>query len=220
MSSFDFEGKRIQLVEEMKLNGSIRGKAVEKAFLAVPREKFFPNEILGEAYIDHAFPIGKGQTISQPSTIAVMLEMLQVEDGNKVLEVGAGSGYVAALLSELAGKTGAVFGLELLHELHMQAAKTLAMLGYENIFLKCGDGTLGWRQQAPFDRILVSAASSSFAKPLASQLSSSGCAVAPIGNNFSQEMVLFGKRGRKIFEKARSGLFAFVPLKGKHGQEK
>lgn len=214
--SQDFEQKKKQLVAEMQAACSIASEAVKQAFLSVAREKFFPAALIDYAYADSAFPIGNGQTISQPSTIAIMLEMLSVQKGNKVLEVGAGSGYVAALLSELVGDKGTVFGIELVHALHQQAVKALALLGCENVFLRCSDGTLGWKQEAPFDRIIVSAACRQIPEPLIEQLREKGKLVAPVGGHFSQEMVLIEKEKGKAVEKESRCCFVFVPLKGKH----
>jgi protein-L-isoaspartate(D-aspartate) O-methyltransferase len=210
-----FELQRKSLVEGMRSAGCLQSKAIENAFLAVPREKFFPKETIGHSYIDNAFPIGLGQTISQPCTIAAMLGMLSVKKGNRVLEVGAGSGYVAALLAGLVGGKGKVFGIELLHELHQKATRTLLELGCKNIFLKCGDGTQGWKEKAPFDRILISAACSAVPKPLLGQLSKKGMMVVPIGSPFSQDIVLFKKENGIAVEKQRKQGYVFVPLKGK-----
>ena len=214
--SKSFELQRKQLVAALQANGSIQSESVRNAFLAVQREKFFPENISQYSYEDSAFPIGSGQTISQPSTIAIMLEMLSVQKGNKVLEVGAGSGYVAALLSELVGKKGAVFGIELVHALHQQAVKALVLLGCENVFLRCSDGTLGWKEEAPFDRIIISAACRQIPEPLIEQLREGGKLVAPVGGRFSQEMVLIEKEKGKGVEKESRCCFVFVPLKGKH----
>jgi len=205
----NFEGQRKRLVDKMRL----KNKAVEQAFLSTKRELFFPESMRSHAYEDTAFPIGLGQAISQPSTIAAMLEMLAVEKGNTVLEVGTGSGYVAALLSELVGSRGKVFGVELVHELHQKAARALLELGYKNIFLKCGDGTLGWKEKAPFDRILISAACASVPKPLIEQLKEGGRLVAPIGSAYSQDLVLMQKRHGRTTEKERKAGYVFVPLK-------
>jgi len=209
-----FAEQRKRLALEMAAGGSLRSEAIKQAFLSVPREKFFPEESIGYAYSDDAFPIGCGQTISQPSTIAVMLEMLQARKAQKVLEIGAGSGYVAALLSEIVGKKGAVFGIEIVHELHQRAARALAEIGYENIQLRCGDGRKGWKEEAPFDRILVSAAAGETQNLLIGQLAEGGKLVAPVGGKFSQEMVLLGKENGKAAEKERRCCFVFVPLKG------
>lgn len=207
----NFEAQRKSLVKKMHL----QNKTIKLAFLSTKREPFFPENMKQHAYEDDAFPIGLGQTISQPSTIATMLELLAVEKGNKVLEVGTGSGYVAALLSGLVGKKGKVFGVELVHELHQKATRTLLELGCKNVFLKCGDGTLGWKEQAPFDRILISAACAQAQKPLTEQLKEGGGLVAPIGGNFSQELVLLKKEKGKVIERERKCCYVFVPLKGK-----
>ncbi len=207
----DFEEQRRKLVKSMRLHN----KAVEKAFLAVNRQEFFLPAMTHHSYVDSAFPIGFGQTISQPITIAIMLEMLDVRPGNSVLEVGSGSGYVLALLSKLAGEKGKVYGVELLHELEQKAKKKLLELGYKNVFMRCGDGTLGWKEKAKFDRILVSAACKQIPKPLTEQLGEKGKVVAPVGSRLYSEIVLFEKEKGKLVERERKCCFAFVPLKGK-----
>ena len=201
----DFSSQRKRLVEEMKRGSAVKSESVEKAFLAVKRELFFSEESNHYAYADAAFPIGLGQTISQPSTIAAMLEALDANPGQSVLEIGSGSGYVLALLSELVGGKGSVFAIELLRELHQKAAKTVALLTYRNIFMKCGDGTLGWEEKAPFDRILVSAACEEIPKPLAEQLREGGKIVAPLGNKFTQELVCMQKQKSALKEISRQG---------------
>ncbi len=218
MGKIDFAAKRKELVEDMVARGTLRSKNVQEAFLTVPREKFFLPEILDQAYVDHAFPIGSGQTISQPSTIAVMLEMLAVQRGNNVLEVGAGSGYVAALLSELVGDQGNVFAVEMIHELCQRAIKTLVQLGYKNVHMNCCDGGLGWKEKAPFDRIIISAACNEAPLPLIKQLKEQGKLVAPVGGKYAQDLILIEKEKGKGIEKTRQGSFVFVPLRGKHGQ--
>jgi len=206
-----FEEQRKHLVKSM----SLKNEEIEKAFLEVKRENFFPQDYKASSYVDNAFPIGFGQTISQPSTIAIMLEMLDVKEGQKVLEVGSGSGYVAALLSELVGKKGKVFAVELLHELHQTATKILAELGCKNVELSCGDGTLGWGKGEKFDRIIVSAACGKIPKALIEQLNEKGKLLAPVGGRFSQELTLLKKEKGKAFEMAKRCCFVFVPLLGK-----
>ncbi len=205
-----FEEKRERLVKNMFLR-----KPLKEAFLAVKREAFFVPELKQHSYEDSAFPIGFGQTISQPTTIAIMLSMLDVKKGDKVLEVGSGSGYVAALLSELVGKEGRVFGIELVHPLHQRATRALLELGYENVQLKCGDGTQGWREEMPFDRILVSAACERIPKKLVEQLDEGGRIMVPVGGYFSQDLVLLEKKKGKAAVKERRCCFVFVPLKGR-----
>jgi protein-L-isoaspartate(D-aspartate) O-methyltransferase len=213
--SSDFAAQRKELVEHMKASGVVYSKSVENAFLYVKRELFFPKELQRHAYADTAFPVGFGQTISQPSTIAIMLEMLDARPGMKVLEVGAGSGYVIALLCELVGDEGKVFAVELISGLAGTAKENLLSAGQENFELKASDGTLGWKENAPFERILVSAACASVPKPLAGQLSEGGKLVAPLGSRFTQELVCMGKEKGGLEELARQGYFVFVPLRGK-----
>lgn len=195
----------------MKENEAIKTKSVESAFLEVERHAFFPKEIIAQAYDDNAFPIGFGQTISQPTTIATMLEMLNAKQGMRVLEIGSGTGYVSALLSKIVKSKGKVFGIDILPELVERAKNTLHSLGIKNVELKQGDGALGWKEKAPFERILVSAACSSVPSPLFEQLKEKGFLVAPIGIDYS-DIVLFEKSGGEIFERERQGWFSFVPL--------
>ncbi|MBI2529832.1 MAG: protein-L-isoaspartate O-methyltransferase [Candidatus Diapherotrites archaeon] len=183
-----FRLRREQLVQYMLASGAIKSDSVKNAFLNVKRENFMPAHLQSAAYSDEALPIGSGQTISQPSTIATMLELLQIQEGNKVLEIGAGSAYVLALLSELAGKKGKIYGIEILPELKRRAEKVLEKCNYKNVKLKVGDGTLGWKEKAQFERILLSAA----------------CPYVP-------------KKGQVIKEEFLENYFAFVPLRGKYG---
>jgi len=166
----EFSRQRKELVQGMLQRGALKSKNVKQAFLSVKREEFFPQELLRNAYVDSAFPIGYGQTISQPSTIGIMLELLEVRKGQKVLEIGAGCGYVLALLSELVGKKGSVFGVDLVEELAGLSAKNLANAGYGNIAVRHGDGRQSWLKEAPFDRILVSAACNEIPAELVEQL--------------------------------------------------
>lgn len=213
-----FRLQREQLVQYLISSQAVKSESIRKAFLNVKRELFMPEGARQSAYSDSAMPIGSGQTISQPSTIAAMLELLDVKPENKILEVGSGSAYVLALLSELAGKKGKVFGIELLQELKEKAEKNLKAQGNKNITLKVGDGTAGWKENAPFDRILVSAACPFVPKPLAEQLAENGILVAPVGDRFTQVMNIVKKiNGKTIKEEYMGGYFAFVPLRGEYG---
>ncbi len=215
-----FRLRREQLVQYMLASGAIKSDSVKNAFLNVKRETFMPSHLQQSAYSDEALPIGFGQTISQPSTIAAMLELLQIQEGNKVLEIGAGSAYVLALLSELTGKKGKVYGIEILPELKQRAEQTLRKCNYKNIKLKVGDGTLGWKEKAPFDRILLSAACPYVPKPLIGQLAENGRIVAPVGDKYTQMMNIIKKiKGHIIKEEFLEGYFAFVPLRGEYGWE-
>ncbi len=213
----EFDARRSQLAEYIS-GFAAKTPAVRKAFLSVRREEFMPLYVRQYAYADDAIPIGLGQTISQPSTIAIMLELLGAEKGMKVLEVGSGCGYVLALLSHIVGREGKVFGVEIIGEHAEKSIKALQKQGIENAELKKGDGAEGWKEKAPFDRILVSCACPYVPKELFSQLAEGGRAVAPVGDAHTQALEIMVKKNGKPVEKTYSeSLFAFVPLKGKHG---
>ncbi|MEK6941715.1 MAG: protein-L-isoaspartate O-methyltransferase [archaeon] len=213
-----FWKKRKELVNEMKTDGAVSSKKTEEAFLKVKRELFVPPCLEKEAYENTALSIGFGQTISQPSTIAVMLEMLGVKPGEKVLEVGSGCGYVLALLSELAGKKGKVFGVEAVKELFEISKKNLKKQGCKKVEVACSDGSLGLPKAAPFDKIIVSAACPFLPKPLFDQLKEGGRAVAPIGDRGTQMIQAVSKKnGKPLKSDYLENYFVFVPLLGKEG---
>jgi len=197
----------------MVSSGALKSKPIIDAFLKVRREEFFLENMKNLSYIDSAFPIGYGQTISQPSTIAAMLELLDAKPSQKVLEVGAGSGYVLALLSEIVGKNGRVIGIERVPELAKRANHTLKNLGYKNIDVVLSDGSKGLKNEAPFDRILVSAACPKVPDELIKQLAPGGRIVAPVGSRWMQQMQVIEKdlqgNTKSFFA---PGYFVFVPL--------
>jgi protein-L-isoaspartate(D-aspartate) O-methyltransferase len=170
--------ERVQMVEEGVMGWGITNTAVIDAMLAVPRHEFIPAEYQFEAYANHPVPIGYGQTISQPFVVAMMTEAAQVEAGDKVLEVGAGSGYQAAALAEIAAN---VYTVEIVEALAERAEATLAELGYENVTVRHGDGYFGWEEQAPFDAILVTAAPDHIPHPLVNQLKEGAHMIIPVG---------------------------------------
>ena len=218
MLESNFEEKRKQLVEFLQSSNVLKSENIKKAFLSVHRENFVLSYEKEQAYLDTALPLIHNQTISQPSTIAIMLEMLNVEEGNKVLEIGLGSGYVAALLSKLAGKRGIVYAVERIKELVEFARKNLEKEKIENVKIFCRDGSLGLEEFAPFDRILISCAVPSLPKPLEKQLAENGIIVAPIGSRFYQFMTKFTKvKGKLIKEIYQLTTFVFVPLIGEYG---
>jgi len=191
----------------------IKDKRVIAAFEKIERHKFVPENLLSEAYADFPVPIGKNQTISQPYIVALMTENLCLSGEEKILEIGTGSGYQTAILAELAKE---VYSIERLDYLSNKAEATLKGMGYNNISLKVGDGTLGWPEEAPFDRIIITAASPQIPLPLTEQLKENGKLILPLGENLGQVLTLVEKRKGKL-ESIRICGCVFVPLIGKHG---
>jgi len=210
-----FEGERGGLVEQLKSRGYLKTPRVVEAFLTVPREAFIPREVRGEAYADHPLPIGFEQTISAPHMVAIMTEKLEVEPDSNILEVGAGSGYQAAILAELAGE-GKVTSIERVSELAAHAGRVLADLGYDNAEVVAGDGTLGFPGGAPYDRIIVTAAAPRIPAALVEQLADGGILLAPVGGRMMQDLKLLNKAKGKIIEESHGGC-VFVPLIGDDG---
>lgn len=209
----DFGAQREKLVNSMVASGSLKSPELKRAFLSVKREEFFLPDMKRFSYEDSAFSIGYSQTISQPSTIAIMLEHLMPKRGQKVLEVGSGSGYVLALLSELVGPEGTVIGIERNTELAQRSRYTLEKLGYKKVKVINADGSKGLPEESPFDRILVSAACSAVPKPLEEQLAFGGRLVAPVGSRFSQQLQVIEKtRSGQVKSYFAEGYFVFVPL--------
>jgi len=197
------------LIDYWLKSGIVKDKRVIGAFKKVPREKFVLDRYVDDAYLDTALPLIEGQTISQPTTVMIMTDALEVKKGSKVLEVGAGSGYQAALLSVLVGGKGKVFTIERVAELFKYAKRRLK--GYKNVKIVKGDGSKGYSNEAPFDRVIVTAACREVPKALVEQLKDGGVLVAPVRGSYSQEMVKLKKKKGKIFPK-KLGSFIFVPL--------
>jgi protein-L-isoaspartate(D-aspartate) O-methyltransferase len=180
--------------------------------LTVPRELFVPPWLAAEAYDDTPLPIGSGQTISQPYIVAFMIEALGLRGGEKVLEIGAGSGYAAAVLAQIAGD---VYTIERIGELAARANENLANAGYQHVHVRHADGTQGWAEQAPFDAILVSASTPDVPSALLHQLKIGGRMVIPVGDNrSSQELVRITRMGEEDFEQEDIADVRFVPLIG------
>ena len=173
-----FAAAREEMVQTGVIDWGIEDEAVIAAMGAVPRHEFVPEEFLSQAYENHPLPIGLGQTISQPYIVALMSQAVGVGGGDKVLEVGAGSGYQAAVIAELAGQ---VYTLEIIGELAERAEETLGRLGYDNVTVRHADGYFGWEEQAPFDAILVTAAPDHVPGPLVQQLKIGGRLIIPVG---------------------------------------
>jgi len=190
-------------------NLKITSDSVMQAFLAVPRELFVDPSYHDMSYADHPLPIGSGQTISQPTTVILMLQLLDVHPGQRVLEIGTGSGYNAALLAKLAGK---VVTVERYVELAELAQENLHCAGIEEVLVIAGDGKLGYAKLAPFDRIIITAAANQVPENLKDQLAEGGLLVAPIGATQGCEMLKLQKISPKNFKTSSHGLFSFVPL--------
>ncbi|WP_438963694.1 protein-L-isoaspartate(D-aspartate) O-methyltransferase [Winogradskyella sp.] len=205
--TFKHKGMRQQLVDTIKKKG-IKDERVLGAIGKIPRHLFMDSGFIDHAYVDKAFPIAADQTISQPYTVAFQTELMQVKPGDKVLEIGTGSGYQCAVLIELGAK---VFSIERQQELFKKTFKFLPKIGYRAKKLIFGDGYKGLAEEAPFDSIIVTAGAPFVPKPLLSQLKVGGRLVIPVGDSV-QTMTLYLRKGEKEFEKHEFGEFRFVPL--------
>jgi len=210
--NFRHQGLRRNLVMQLESKG-IKDKRVLAAIGKIPRHVFFDNALVSHAYQDKAFPIGEGQTISQPYTVARQTELLDLRPGMKVLEIGTGSGYQCAVLMEMGVS---VYTIEYQPVLFKRTKLALPQMGYRPHFF-LGDGSRGLPQFAPYDRIIVTAGAPSVPAPLIEQLSPGGMLVIPSGDNKSQEMLRITKNPDATLREERFGNFAFVPLKGSHG---
>lgn len=207
----DFEAQKERMVEtQIKARGVLDEKVLE-AMLKVPRHLFVPENMRSYAYGDEPLPIGEGQTISQPYIVAYMTEILELRGEERVLEVGTGSGYQTAVLATLAKE---VYTVEIVSVLSLQAQDILKRLGYSNIFFKIGDGTSGWKESAPYDAIMVTAAPASVPKALEDQLTINGRMIIPVGYEF-QELVLVIREKEKIQKRSLLPV-RFVPLISVH----
>jgi len=205
-------------VEELKALGYIVSKEVEEAMLAIPREVFVPEDQRPYAYEDRPLPIGFGQTISAPSVVARMTELLQVRKGQKVLEVGTGSGYQASILAWLVGEKGHVWTIERIPELAARAKGAIGSIGLgDRVTVIVGDGSLGYPEAAPYDRVVVTAAAPRPPSSLLSQLSVNGRMVIPIGGRSGQVLTVFEKKGPDSYEEFYDLEVLFVPLVGAEG---
>jgi len=208
VNGFDFSAARANMVQRQLRSRGIRDERVLEAMSQVPREAFLPAEIAHEAYLDCALPIDCEQTISQPIIVAMMSEALELSGSERVLEIGTGSGYQTAILGELATE---VFSIERHDDLAQQAEARLKELGYRNVALRAGDGSLGWPERAPFDRIMITAAARECPPALWNQLGEGGILVGPFGPASKQTLYAMrkikGRRETKVLTGCR-----FVPL--------
>lgn len=208
-----FEEMRDKMISQQIEARGVNDSSVIEAMRSVRRELYVSKEVANIAYSDTPLPIGYGQTISQPYIVARMTELLQVRKDCRVLEIGTGSGYQAAVLSRLASK---VFSMERIRELKVQAQSNIDKEGIKNVFIITGDGTIGMSQYAPFDRIIVTAASPEIPKILLEQLANNGIMIIPLGSISLQTLVRVTKKDDKFFKEEFDGC-TFVPLIGKYG---
>jgi protein-L-isoaspartate(D-aspartate) O-methyltransferase len=206
---------RERMIQEQLVSRGIHDSRVLGAMARVPRHLFLEKELWDQAYEDHPLPIGANQTISQPYMVAIMAEALELKGAEKVLEVGTGSGYAAAVLGELCAE---VFTVEVLEELALKARTLLSRLGYTKVSVLAGDGTLGWEEHAPYDAVIISAAAPGIPRPLIEQLKTPGHLVFPMGEKELQTLVRIRKDKRGIREEY-FGDCQFVKLKGRYGWE-
>lgn len=208
-------GERNQMVNEISSHFYIpvKDRRVQEAMRHVPRHKFVPKELQSRAYDNSPLPIGYGQTISQPLIVAHMTELLEIEPGDKILEIGTGSGYQAAVLAEL---TENVYTVEIVPELAVRAVETLSSLGYQSIKTKTGDGYEGWKENAPYDGIIVTCAPEDIPEPLVEQLKPGGVIVIPVGEENQTQMLVVVRKAKngRIFQEKQFPV-RFVPMTGK-----
>jgi protein-L-isoaspartate(D-aspartate) O-methyltransferase len=211
--SHDFNLSRERMVKNQLIARGIKDKRVLQAMGKIPRHLFIDEALYGEAYNDHPVPIGEKQTISQPYIVALMTESLELKGDENTLEIGTGSGYQTAILAELSSR---VYTIERIKSLLGNARKLLSQLGYDNILFKAFDGTLGWKEYAPFDAIMVTAGAPHLTKPLIDQLADKGRMIIPVGDRYSQELIKVVRKGKELEQKSLGGC-RFVNLIGVHG---
>jgi protein-L-isoaspartate(D-aspartate) O-methyltransferase len=207
-----FVSRREQMVRDQIEGRGVRNSRILQVLRATPRHEFIPAELWMQAYDDYPLPIGFGATISQPYIVALMTEMLAPAKQHRVLEIGTGSGYQAAVLAQLAKQ---VYTIEIVPELAESARRTLHRLGYDNVTVREGDGYRGWPECAPFDRIILTAAPPEVPKALLDQLAPGGRMVAPVGPLFRQELELLEKTSNGSIRRSTTLPVSFVPMRSK-----
>jgi protein-L-isoaspartate(D-aspartate) O-methyltransferase len=213
MSEVQFAALRDRMVDQQIRARGVVDPRVLAAVRQVPRHLFIPPHLWDQAYNDYPLPIGADQTISQPYIVALMTEILEVRETDRILEIGTGSGYQAAILAELAAQ---VFSIDRMGDLASQAKAMLDSLGYKNVQVRVGDGTLGWPEEAPFDGIIVTAGAPKVPRPLTEQLALGGRLVIPVGDMFSQTLTCVRKTESGLKFEYHGGC-RFVRLIGKYG---
>src|SRR4030042_1145209 len=213
----DLEEERNRLVDSLISRGYVTSEAVERAMRRVPREEFLPRDMKDEAYVDSPLPIGEGQTISAPHMVAIMAEQLDLSPGLKVLEIGAGSGYHAAVCAEVVAPDGHIYTIERISSLATFAEDNLKRTGYGGLVTVIfGDGTKGLPDKAPFDRIFVAAGAPDVPEPLTDQLADGGRMLVPVGGRYYQDLIKVERKGKKLIKENIGGC-VFVPLIGEYG---
>ena len=211
----DFIKERERLEKQLQRDGRILSNDVEDAFLAVPREEFIPNKQKPYSYVDKPLDIGSNQTISAPHMVAIMVEAIDLKKGQKILEIGAGSGYHAAIVAHIVGKEGKVISVERIESLAESAKEHLNKAGIRNVEVIVGDGSMGLEQYAPYDHIYVTCAAPLIPKPLIDQLKNGGSLLIPVGDRIC-DLQKITKKGDETSVENLGGC-AFVPLIGKNG---
>ena len=212
-----YHEERERLVKHLKNSGYINTDKVYDAMNKVPRHIFLPDNLKDHAYVDSPQPIGGGQTISAPHMVAMMVEALDLDIGQRVLEIGGGRGYHAAVIAELVGKEGQVYTVELIEGLAKEARKNLRDASYSNVKVILGDGSKGYSKEAPYHRISVACGAPAVPPPMLEQLKVGGKLLIPLGGSFHQELLLFTKTMEGKIKKKGLGGVLFVPLRGEHG---
>jgi protein-L-isoaspartate(D-aspartate) O-methyltransferase len=213
MAEDRYAAARNYMVDRQLAARGISDPRVLAAMRKVPRHRFIPESLWDQAYNDYPLPIGEEQTISQPYIVALMTEALELQETDRVLEIGTGSGYQAAILAELVAQ---VFSIDRMASLTAQAQEVLDSLGYKNIHLRVGDGTLGWPEESPFEGIIVTAGAPQVPRPLVEQLALGGRLVIPVGDQFSQTLTVVRKTKEGVKYEYHGGC-RFVRLIGQHG---
>lgn len=211
----DLTAQRHRMVETQIAARGITDPATLEAMRNVPRHEFLPMRLRHEAYMDYPLPIGHGQTISQPYIVAFMTEAIRPKPGQKILEIGAGSGYQAAILAEMGAE---VYTVEIVEPLAEMSRQTLARLGYDNAHVLHADGFRGWPEHAPFDSIIVTCAPDKIPPPLIEQLRDGGQMIIPVGGGLSQELILLRKKGDTVEQQSVLPV-RFVPMTGEAQQQ-
>jgi protein-L-isoaspartate(D-aspartate) O-methyltransferase len=211
--------EREDLVQTLWNHGYITQENVKQAMIKVPREEFMPLDVRPYAYVDRPLPLGEGQTISAPHMVAIIAEKLELEDGMKILEIGTGFGYNAAVIAEIIGEKGHVYTIERIESLALIARENLEKTGYsETISVIIGDGTHGYPEEAPFDRIYATASAPKVPEPLKEQLKIGGTLLTPIGSDhYFQELFSLKRVSEDEYKMQKLGGVAFVPMIGEHG---